>query len=616
VLSFVYFKNVIDPTLHFHFQQTAFLTGKSFLYEFTAYPGGISDYCAIFLAQFFSFPVWGSLIAAFFCVAIAFFIWQTGKKIFSDVQLAVLFISLPFMILVGLQSNYYYPFAITFNLFLIAAATWAYLLYIQKYPKFSVAGFIIFSIALYAIAGGMSFLTFCLNAIFIHWYRCKGAKKIVLPLIIAAYALLIPFVAYKFIYLTSLNTAYLKAWRILPMSLEYTPTYWYWLMFSVLPVLLIMESIVSWSISKFAASKPLYDKKKSTALPTTPKSNSPKIFYLSLSMQLLLLVVLANYIIKKTYDEPLKTILKVEQMADNQEWEKIIYEAEHAVDYERFVNFEYYRALAHTGLLLERAFNYAPVLGSDGLFLNDKMVGEITLPTSDLFYDLGVINTAQHYAYEAQTHYFYSPRALKRLIMVSIINGNLKVAANFTSILERNMLYQNWVSNYKPYLADSALASVNPTIKQKREFILTKDFFAADNESTLSNVVDQQPHNKMACEYLALLYLLEKDLDKLDRITPFLLQLQYKSAPNLIQQAALLFRDMYPQKQNAYLAFVKVSKELQLNFDAFRRKMIELKQQQADEPTAQNALRTNFGNTYWFYYLFFKKPTTKIEEQK
>ncbi len=52
----------IEPFLHFHSQQIGFLTTFGFFKSYTTYPGGIADYVAEFVSQFFSYNSFGSLL--------------------------------------------------------------------------------------------------------------------------------------------------------------------------------------------------------------------------------------------------------------------------------------------------------------------------------------------------------------------------------------------------------------------------------------------------------------------------------------------------------------------------------------------------------------------------
>ena len=52
----------IEPFLHYHFQHIGFDTTLAFFKSYTTYPGGIADYAAEFIAQFFSINDFGILL--------------------------------------------------------------------------------------------------------------------------------------------------------------------------------------------------------------------------------------------------------------------------------------------------------------------------------------------------------------------------------------------------------------------------------------------------------------------------------------------------------------------------------------------------------------------------
>lgn len=67
--------------------------------------------------------------------------------------------------------------------------------------------------------------------------------------------------------------------------------------------------------------------------------------------------------------------------------------------------------------------------------------------TSDIYYELGMLNTARRFAFEAQEsipNSQKSGRLTKRLAEVAIIDGQYELARRYLHLLKQTFAYSKW----------------------------------------------------------------------------------------------------------------------------------------------------------------------------
>ena len=85
--------------------------------------------------------------------------------------------------------------------------------------------------------------------------------------------------------------------------------------------------------------------------------------------------------------------------------------------------------------------------GPEGLFPAFSKDPFSTLTTAEVYFQLGLINTAQRYyfeAMEAAPNYKKSCRCIRRLAETNLINGQYGVARKYLHILEKTVFYKRW----------------------------------------------------------------------------------------------------------------------------------------------------------------------------
>ena len=268
--------------------------------------------------------------------------------------------------------------------------------------------------------------------------------------------------------------------------------------------------------------------------------------------------------------------------------------------------------MAHLGQLPDRLFEYPQLLGSHGLFIDNTTAGSVTMSTSDLYFDLGFMSESQHWAFEAQTLLPNSPRILKRLIMISFVNGKYILAANFLKILDQNMLCHAWVNKYRNYVADTAMASADQLIAEKRRFTPKKVVVNSGAFNSLILLAETNKDNRMAYDYLLTYCILDS------HFTQFVDYLQYyrnyniRKLPRSWEEALVI----YISKTRELPAFITpqiISENCIKRFLDFNK---SVKQFGNNSTAAKDALFAAYGDAYWYYLLYMNPKVTNILQNK
>ena len=197
-------------------------------------------------------------------------------------------------------------------------------------------------------------------------------------------------------------------------------------------------------------------------------------------------------------------------------------------------------ALAMTNQLGERAFEFYQ-RGSQGLLPPFERNYATTQLTGEIYFHLGLVNTAQRLAFEAVeaiSNYNKSGRALKRLVETNVINGQYKVAEKYIKILEKTIFYRRWAERMRAMLGDEKAINAHPLYGTLRQYRLQEDFLFSDTE--LDKICGQlfmhNHQNQMAAQYLLLLPLLDRDVPRFMQYAQYV-QSQVRYNPRSCQEA-------------------------------------------------------------------------------
>lgn len=175
-------------------------------------------------------------------------------------------------------------------------------------------------------------------------------------------------------------------------------------------------------------------------------------------------------------------------------------------------------ALGMTNQLGQRAFDFYQ-RGSEGLLPGFERNFATTQLTGEIYFWLGLVNTAQRLAFESMEaipNYNKSGRVVKRLAETNLINGEYKVAEKYLRMLEKTVFYRPWVQRMRALLGDEKAIDSHPLYGTLRQLRLTDDFLFSEDEldKICGQLFMQNQKNQMAVQYLLMAPLLDKDIER------------------------------------------------------------------------------------------------------
>lgn len=597
-----YFK----PFLHYYFHQTGFLTSYEFLKSYLVNPGGISDYLAEFISQFFLYNTLGSFLIVAIASIQGFIARDLVERLVGKTKLNYSVFAVILIIGVFVFCDFHYPYYVSIRLLFAFLFTWIFWFLNNRFSKISIYLWPLLGILLFYLASGAALFVFTLSTAFILIKTQKLKTRIIFIPSFIIFSAILPYAAYKLIFQSGLENLYRISMVKPPEMLSYTTFYQLVIYYSLLPMVLLSSVVYE-----------LIPKKDQNLKNRKSKIQPKPAFYKQLPFALAAQIIFCGalgYLIYISSFEPLKKkLLYIEYYAETEQWEEILKVAETIDNYDFRVNYQINRAYEHLGKLPDQLFNYPQLLGSAGLFFDTSSLnGSFTMPISDLYFDLGLMSESLHWAFEGQTLLPNSPRILKRIVMANLVNRKYDLAQKFLKVLDQNMLYHAWVDKYEKYVSDTTLAANDPVIAEKRRFNPHKSVVNLNPADNLKLLLETNKNNRMAYDYLLTLYILDSHLNEFIEHLQEYSYYKIKTLPESWAEALAI----YILKTRAIPPFVNsetISKSCMDRFMTFNNIM---KQFQNNKDAAKVTLKKDFEGTYWYYILYLSPKVTNVLTNK
>ncbi len=218
------------------------------------------------------------------------------------------------------------------------------------------------------------------------------------------------------------------------------------------------------------------------------------------------------------FDSKKYELLEYDYLVRIKDWEGIIAKAEHQTPDLPMSVSATNLALAMTNQLGERAFDFYQRT-SEGLLPKFERNFATNQLTGEIYFFLGLINTAQRFAFEAMEaipNYNKSARVIKRLAETNLINGEYEVARKYLQMLEKTIFYRPWAKRTMAMLGDEKQIDSHPLYGTLRQYRLKEDFLFSEDE--LDKICGQlfmhNQKNQMAVQYLVMAPLLDRDIPR------------------------------------------------------------------------------------------------------
>ena len=262
--------------------------------------------------------------------------------------------------------------------------------------------------------------------------------------------------------------------------------------------------------------------------------------------QIVVIVLAAVPLLRLSFDGATYELIDYDYLVRTHQWQRIIEKAEKRQPSSPMSVSCVNLALAMQGQLCDRLFEFYQN-GAEGLFPTFTRDMTSPLPTAEVFYQLGMVNDAERYTFEAQEaipNYRKSGRLTRRIAQCEIINGNYAVAAKYLRMLENSLFYRQWAKSQERFLYNSAAVKADPEYGRLRDIRIKRhDYLFSDQEMDqmlgLLLVDNKKYDNRMAYEYLIAYELLQRDLDRFMQYYPLGRFVQFDHIPYAIQQVLI-----------------------------------------------------------------------------
>ena len=573
---YYYFYFIADHIIYQQNEKVLFLFDLKYFKNFLSYPGGLTEYSSNFLTQFFYLKWLG--LAMF--ISLAFSASFLSHKIYlklSDKPIPLIHL-LPALLIAVL----YFGQSLVLSLGYIFAAS-AFLAYLNitsepgKYI-FAISAFIL----MYFIAAAFA-VVFLASAFIYELISCREKKRIPWLISYLFLGLLVPFVTWRFLFSISFEDAYLY---LLPIQPAYGVPLANILFIFFLPLLPVI-SMVRYT-----------------------EANTGKLkSMLKISLPLILLSLLTVFALNRSLNKDYRLILQIEKLAGEEKWIDMLQLSAKNPNSSDVIASYTNLALYKTGNLPWQMFRFYQLHNENGLILKWRNSADILMAGSDVYFNLGLNNGAYRWAFEDLVVEGTTYRALKRLVLTSIINKDYRVAEKYISVLNKTLFYKKWAKKYSRLLYNDSAVNSDPLLGKKVTQLAHDNSFITiiNNEPNLKLLLESNPQNNMAFEYLMAHYLLKKDVEGFASEIESIRNFQYKELPSSYEEALLVYY-VFHETDQIDLGNLSISEITRKRFNAYSEAYSKYK---SNKDMAAKVMRKDFGDTYWYYHHFIDRVSIK-----
>ena len=599
---FLFFLLYIQPQFFFFAQQPPFQTTLIFMKPYLAFPGGISYYIADFLMQFFTVNWLGSLILALTLLALLF----PALGIFSGLKnpgIEWIIIFFPVMLLLGLFSNYYFPYTTALTAILVYTALYLSTLFFKSdHPRWYF--YFLLAPVLYYVGGGSCLILYSSGFLILLFFRFHELKKVIffiIPVAVFCYAL--PYLSFKFLFHITKPKAFFEYYPTDSLlSVNYIRNLYFYLFFFSAPVLLLINELLSGIRNRKDSVVKKAPKKGKTA--KAVKKNSPSWFeQYSVYVIYLLILALSILFIKTNLPVLGNRIVKANFYCADEDWNEVMAIVKSEKDYDVNLNFFYNRAIDHKGRYLDDYFDYPQLIGSAATNPEKGNFGLLYMYWSDYFYDLGHISESEKWTYRALVGFPWCPRILERMVKINLILGKYKAAEKYLTILDDNLVSGKFVKQYSAMIEDTSLVYRDEEIMEKRSEMPVNLITPQNITFRYMDLLDKNKKNQRAYEHMQMDLLLSHDFWHFYKYLP-LASVYYNELPANFQQALIILRTKNTRIDGSY----RISEGVLQEF----RRFWSLYESSYSNKSKVTRLLQPYKNTLYYYILFDSPRVTKM----
>lgn len=547
-------------------QHPAFLTDRQFFMEWLPLPGGVGAYLSLFVEQFFYMTFWGAFLLVAEIALSAWLLVSLMKKIFGTEYGAksLLWIA-PLFVAVACINNVYFDFAAITRLALMLGLMNLLHLLPKGHKMFGALSAAV-AIAVYHCCGPLYLYSFCAAELALFILKKINLLDVVWALAATA---LYPALMYRFA--MPLNPAQIFYQPIISRTIleQFQPMIA--LFYLLVPVAIVVQN---WAGKK--------------------NFSRPAMCY-AVVLAVLTGITIGVYSMYDSRRERFSA--RMAWHAELSDWQYIIDNANKFPGYDRNTNFYYDLAVAMTGQMSSKLFEYPQLLGNEALTVEEPMAGSVCYPSSTMYFQIGQLSESLHYAYESVIYYKDSPYVLRRIIDCLIISGRYQEAEIFLRQLDRNMLAHKFVRSRRRFMAGEDVRSLpKEYVQEKRSLAVKIDYIMSPPYRNFEELFLANKNNYAAADYLLCYCLLEKDLENFLNVL-FASKYDLKKLPKHYQEAVAIYKATAKSQR-------KEVSEISLDATVSRRFVEFGTICNREGKNAYKTVKPKFADTYWIYFTF------------
>lgn len=458
--------------LHFQEQYQLFLFEQSYVREVLSMPGGLADLGGRFITQFFLYAWVGATLIALVLMGVQLMAYHllrtTGGEILTYVLSFV-----PALLCCCFLCDENALMSVPMALLIVMAMAWLVRSIGHDTTRWVLA---LVSVPIaYQLAGAFA-LPYALLLIIDEVRRKRSLRLLAIAVVLLIVALSAPAAWHQFAHCSMVRLYVGPHYYRIPDEFPL----WAWSAVCVVPLLALLPG----KLRLWAPRRPL----------------------VPFLLCWLVLMLAGGSMVNSLQDQKRESVMGYDFMARNAMWNRIIQKAQRNAPRNQVGAVALNLALSQRGMLADHLFDF-PQHGVAGLLPNFANDYVSPLVTSEAFYRLGLINTAQCFVFEAQEaipDFQKSARCYKRLAETNLINGAYEVARKYLIALQHTWYYRTWATETLALMADDEAVSAHPEYGALRRMCSAEDYFFGGNtiQQILVRQLESCPENHTAEQYL------------------------------------------------------------------------------------------------------------------
>jgi Family of unknown function (DUF6057) len=578
-----------------------FYGGWSFFSESADAVGGIVEYISAFLYQYYFYPSTGALIAT----VVALAIYLAISRIISCKSESRFAIAscIPVLLIFAIFCEYTLCLAVCVGLSLSLLAVLIYLAIINRPTLIKVPVLVVSCTVLYYFGGGTSLI----YPLFCAALEFRSQKRLLPGLAYLLVAIAIPYIVGTVCSNLSMANAYTILLPFHPESYcnQSLVARALVVFFPVLAMVLAIQKPAAAWVRRLFLKRSASNETTTVQYPAKYQRTTKAVMIL----EVLAIIIAGSSVVYFRCDQGLQTALRINSYSRQKMWTQALQEASRLPEgsYHMLIGHDICSALYHNGRLPYDLFAYTQVYPQSAkalLEMNFGFSGEISDGFSmaelsrlaDLYYDLGLINSAELASYvnlEINEH----PSILKQLFYINTAKGNTEAAGVYLRALGKSPVLGKWAIEQLRQSQEDPLKATDEQMAEIRSYIPVNDFIHdADTEAILLDLLEHNRYNRMAFEYLMTYYLLSIEQEKAAECIHRLDDFDYPTMPPLYEEAMVMCENQTGRKVD--LRGKTISAETLEHFVRFRH-LYKLYQQNDEKAFRQ--LVEEFSDSYFFY---------------